>query len=300
MRMTRYFVLAFLFVMVAGLAQAGTVRIERVLEEGEDVSPMVMRSQAQAEGFAQAVVDEAALMLPGTLSEERIVALRNYLTGQAKPYIQGYKIVSSQVLETGVVLEMDVTVNKRTLRSGLKKLGLMRTVTTPQTGNVVWPEDVDEDTALKLNELMLMSGIKREEGALPMFTLVKADGKAYKARLETDDKEWMFINKDLDVVWVELWGRYFNQTDVSTAKVGKQMLTVSGWFSPDAVLEFDRVLKGWDNAVQDARLVELDMQPAGVGGTWEFRLVNGIRLAAELNDYLPQRGLTFQLSEDTP
>lgn len=299
MRMTRYFILAALCLAVlTSTALAGTVRIEKVLEEGEEKSPMLMRSEALAEGFAQAVVDEAARMLPGTLGEDRVVALRNYLTGYARPYIQGYKILFSEVLETSVTLEMDVTVNKKNLRSGLKKLGLMRTVNAPLPGGVIWPEDINEDTLLKLQELMVMSGIQQTEGALPAFTLEPGTGKTYKARLETSEKEWMFINKDISAVWVELWGRYFNQTDVAQAKVGALVLTIAGWFSPDAALEFDRVLHGWDSAVQDVKLVELDMQPSGVGGTWEFRLLSGERLASMLNGYLPQRGLTYQLSED--
>lgn len=290
---------AFCLLMLAGPVQAGTVRIEKMLEEGEERSPMLMRSEALAEGFAQAVVEEAVLMLPGSLSEERTAALHDYLTYFAKPYIQGYKILTSRVQKDGVLLEMDVDVNKRSLRTGLQKLGLMRTAGALMPGTVVWPEGLDEETLLKLQELMLMTGVVQTEGALPAFTLEPVEGKVYKARLETEDKEWMFINKNLTVVWVELWGRYFNQTDVAKARAGRQQLTVSGWFSPDAVLEFDRVLTGWDSAVQDVRLVELDMQAAGVGGTWEFSLISGERLASALNGYLPQRGLTFQLSEDS-
>ena len=74
---------------------------------------------------------------------------------------------------------------------------------------------------------------------------------------------------------------------------------MAGWFSPDAVLEFGRVLRVWDSAVQEVQLVEMDMQPSGVGASWEMRILNRDRLNMMLQGFLPQRGLSFQLSEDT-
>jgi hypothetical protein len=48
--------------------------------------------------------------------------------------------------------------------------------------------------------------------------------------------------------------------------------------------------------VQEVQLVELDMQPTGVGANWEVRVVNGERLDVLLRGFLPQRGLSYQMT----
>lgn len=281
--------------LLAGTAFAGEVRIFKPMEE--DMSAMQIRSQAMAEGFAQAVLDEARKMLPGNLDENRAELFRLYLVDHARPYIQGYKILSTEASDAGLILLLDVQVNKVSLRDGLKRMGFMETLSAPLAATVVWPEGLDDETRAVVDRLVLLTGIQPQADVLPKFLLEPGTEKGtFKARLETDDREWMVVGKEIPTVWFDLWGRYFSRSKDAGTRVDLQSLSVAGWFSPDAVLEFDRVLRSWDSSVQDVHLVEMDMQPTGVGATWTFRLLKADRLKMLLQGFLPQRGLSFKLA----
>ena len=290
-----FFLVLSIFVQT-GLAVAGEVRVFKPM--AEDMSPMQLRSQAMAEGFAQAVFEDAQLMLPGDLGEARSELFRQYLIQHAKPYIQGYNILSSQVMDAGLILRMNVKVNKKTLRDGLRRMGLFATIKTPQLASVTWPEDMDEAAMLELQGLVALSGLQLADAAYPSFALKSGPEKTYRARLVLEDREWVANGKDMSVVWFELWERFFTRSEMTASRPTAQTLSVTGWFSPDAVLEFDRVLRGWDSAVQEVRLIEVDMQPAVVGASWEVRIVDSDRLNMMLQAFLPQRGLSFQFAED--
>ncbi|QJB57856.1 hypothetical protein [Pseudodesulfovibrio sp. zrk46] len=302
MRKFRYTILLALAIacFVANSAIAGKVQV--FMPKHEDLSPMALRNKAMAEGFASAVLEEANVMLPAPLKELRAEAFKEYMQKHAKPYIQGYKILSVQDIEEGIILDLEVKVNRRSLRTGLKGMGLFVTSVEPLSASVIWPEDWSEtwgeEAMSKLHSLMILTGIQNTPEAYPAFKLEAGPENSFKGRLETDNQEWLSVNKDLAEVWFGLWKRYFSQEQAEQIRAGVRKLTISGWFSPDGVLEFDRVLQSWESAVQEVKLVELDMQPTGVGGAWEMRLISGERLDMLLRSYLPQRGLTYQLAED--
>ncbi|WP_319466647.1 hypothetical protein [uncultured Pseudodesulfovibrio sp.] len=290
------FVLLISLCAMASLASAREVRVFKPMEE--DMSPMQLRNEAMAEGFALAAIEEARLMLAGDLDEVRADLLKKYFMVHGKPYIQGYRIVASEAMDAGLILRLDVRINRKALREGLKRMGIAATVVQPQAATVTWPEDLPEEAVTELQGLVTLTGLQPEEGVQPAFTLEYGPEKAYKGRLVLDDREWMSINKDMTALWFELWARFFNRNEAAESRSGMMRLAVSGWFSPDAALEFDRVLRGWERAVQEARLVEVDMQPTGVGATWEVRLLDAARLDTLLKSFLPQRGLSYQLAKE--
>jgi len=283
-------------VIFPALSLAGKVEVYTVKKEG--VSPMELRNQALAEGFARAVADETQTLLGGALDANRLEAVRLYFVDHSKTYIQGYNILSSEDAEDGLMMTLDVRVNRRTLRDGLTRLGFFETVRTPQPAAVAWPEEITEEDLGKLQTLMVMSGLRRAAGVSPAFTLEYGPEGTYKGTLLLEGREWTSAGKDMSVVWTDLWTRYFTRPQDDAVGPKRQLLTISGWFTPDGVLEFDRVLKGWDYAVQDSRLVEMDIQPTGVGATWDMNILDSKRLATLLNAFLPQRGLSFQLNRD--
>jgi len=279
-------------------AFAGQVQVFEPAAEG--VSQPELREKARSQGFAQAVLDEADVMLSGKLSKERAVLFREYLTGHAEPFIQGYKVVSFQDFSEGLSLTMDVRVDRRTLRNSLGSMGFFATLSHPQSATVVWPGDLTDEELLALHHLISLTGIAPAEGASPVFTLERGDEKGiYRCRLSYDGEEWLAVNGDMAQAWFTLWPRFFNRPVAKAARAGGESLTVSGWFSADGVLEFDRVLHGWDAAVQNAQLVEMDMQPSGAGATWTLSVVNRKRLETQLNAFLPQRGLSFHLTDES-
>jgi len=276
------------------VVNAAPVEVFTVMEE--TMSPMELRALALNEGFAKAVTTEAQTMLGGGLAEDRAEFMRQYFVEHAKPYIQGYKVLSSRSFEDGLEMKLDVRINRRTLRDGLKAMGLFETVKAPQPASVSWPEDMTEEEIATLQGLMVLTGLEQRGGDAPAFTLEYGPEQTYKGRLVTADNEWSGAAKDMSVVWFRLWTRYFSREKADASPVVAQFLTISGWFTPDGVLEFDRVLKGWDSAVQDTRLVEMDIQPTGVSATWDMHVLDRSRLGMLLNSFLPQRGLSFQYS----
>jgi len=285
-----------IFLAQSGSVAAGEVRVFKPMEE--DLSPMQLRNQAMAEGFAQAVLEDAQVMLPGDMDEMRSELFKQYLIDHAKPYVQGYKVLSLQDMDAGLILRLDVKVNKKMLRDGLKRMGFFATIKAPQVVAIALPEGMDEEATAQLRGLVTLTGLQVADVMYPSFTLEFGPEKIYKARLVLKDREWVAMNKDLAVLWFDLWGRFFTRFELTAYRAKAQTLSVSGWFSPDAVLEFDRVLRGWDSAVQEVQLVEMDMQSTGVGASWEVRILNSDRLNMMLQAFLPQRGLSFQLSED--
>ncbi|EGB13522.1 putative lipoprotein [Pseudodesulfovibrio mercurii] len=297
--MRRYLFLFFIVCCLLSVRPvlAGQVQVFEPMAEG--MSQRDLRDKARAQGFAQAVLDEAKGMLSNKLPEERVALLKEYLLGHAEPFIQGYKIVSSQAFPEGLGLTLDVRVDRRSLRDSLGGMGLFATLSQPQAATVVWPGDLSDEEVQALQHLVKLTGIAPAQGASPVLTMERgADKGTWKCRLSYDGQEWMAVSPDMAKAWFDLWPRFFDRPTAQAARTGGETLTVSGWFSPDGVLEFDRVLHGWDSAVQNAQLAELDMQPSGAGAVWTLSVINRDRLEMLLNAFLPQRGLSFHLAAE--
>lgn len=296
MRIIRNILLTGLWLcLLASTAQAASVRVFKAGEAG--VSPMQLREGAMAEGFAQAVVDEARTMLPAELDEVRAELLRLYMVEHAKPYVQGYNIVSSEAMDAGLILNLDVIIDRTALREGLRQMGFYSTLSAPQPVNLVLPQNLTGEEGSALMDLVTLTGLRREAAGTPVFTLEKGAEGVFLAHLDAGADRWTARGKNMTTVWFDLWGRFFTRPEAAALRTDMRELSVAGWFSSDAALEFDRVLRGWDSAVQEVQLVELDMQPSGVGASWNLRLVSGERFAMLLGGYLPQRGLTHRLTE---
>ncbi|MUM78363.1 hypothetical protein GKC30_12030 [Pseudodesulfovibrio sp. F-1] len=299
MRIVRNIILTGLWLcLLASAAQAVSVRVFKAGEAG--VSPMQLRERAMAEGFAQAVLDESRALIPAELDEARAELLRLYMIDHAKPYVQGYKILSSEAMDAGLILSLDVIIDRTALRGGLRNMGFFTAMAAPQPVNLVVSGDLTQEEGSALVDLMALTGLRRETAGAPVFTLEKGGGGMFMAHLDAASGHWTARGEDLAPVWFELWGRFFTSPEATALRTDMRELSVAGWFSPDAALEFDRVLRGWDSAVQEVQLVELDMQPSGVGASWHLRLVNGERFAMLLGGYLPQRGLSHRLTEVGP
>jgi hypothetical protein len=294
MRVARLIIFLAVFLLMTASVQAVEVRVFKPTEE--DLFPMQLRNQAMAEGFAEAVLGEAVAMLPAGIDEARQGLLKEYFITHSKPYIQGYKILGSQAMEAGLILRLDVRVNRKALRGGLNKMGFFQTAQSPLSAAVSWPEDLDEEGLLVLQNLVVLTGITPQTGEFPSLVVSPGPEKTFKGQIFFEGKEFRSINKDVTELWFDLWAHYFTRAEAVANRDMPHELSITGWFAPDAALEFDRVLLGWESVVQEARLVELDMQPVGVGATWEIRTLNEERLKTMLHAYLPERGLSFLLS----
>jgi len=278
----------------SSIARAENVTIFQ--EKEENVSTMEQRQKAMNLAFAQAVVNESLKMLPGSLAEERQALLKLYYLDRAGNYVQGYRQISATPRDGGLSLTMDVTVNRRALRDSLKKLGVYYTVSQPVSASFHTQGNLDQQGIDELKSLMELSGIERGLDVLPEFHLQREGEKLWRGTLVMDGLQWTAVKKDVPEVWFDLWGRYFETRAKQDDSSSFTQLRVNGWFTPDGVHDFDRVLQSWDSAVQEVRLVEMEMLPSGVAAVWKLRVVNLALLRSRLDAFLPDRGLSYGVS----
>jgi hypothetical protein len=258
---------------------------------------MEARQKATDLAFAQAVENEAVKMLPGSLGEERRALLGEYYLERAGKYVQGYRKIGTKNItregEDGISLTMDVTVNRRALRSSLQRLGVYFTTLKPIAATFRSQDQLGQEDLDTLKSLMLLSGVERGLDVLPEFSLQREGDKLWRGVLVTQGHHWTAVKNEIAEVWFDLWGRYFETRAVAESSSGSTRLRVNGWFTPDGVHDFDKILQSWDSAVQDVELVEMEMLPAGVSAVWDIRVVNLALLRSRLDAFLPERGLNY-------
>lgn len=293
MRLLKYVVLM-LVLLGAHAAQAKFVEVFVPSEEG--MTSMQIRKKGTEEAFAQAVVDTAVEMLPATLSDDRIMLLREYFLDKAGGYVLGYKEISSLRQEQGLKLTMDVSVNRKALRTALQDMGVYYTASKPLPVTFRHQGELDPDNLQKVRELIELTGLKRDLDVQPEFLLQREGEKLWRGRLIFEGRDWVAVKKDIPELWFALWKRYFSRQEMRESASSATRLRVSGWFTPDGAQDFDRVLQSWVSAVQEVQLVEMEMLPSGVAATWEIRVVNSGLLQARLDAFLPVRGLNFGIN----
>ncbi|MBN2140916.1 MAG: hypothetical protein JW718_07910 [Desulfovibrionaceae bacterium] len=286
------------FLCLASLAwpaasSALEVNVLKPAEEG--VSPNQQRLQARDLGFLQAVVQTARGLLPEPLSEERLVLLEKYLAASAGKYVQGYKEVSAETSDQGLNLVLEVDVNRGELRKALQDMGLFMTGRDFESYCLRPGPGLTEADLQAIAEVSLLVGLRQAEGPYPCLELSRDPDGRLKGLLRVGGREWRSEDHNAAALWFTLWRGYFSGRTAASARSEDQVLKVSGWFAPDGAQEFDSVLRGWEGVVEDVRLIELDMQPSGIVGSWEIRVVNGAALETRLRQYLSARGLNFSL-----
>lgn len=260
----------------------------------QDLGIMQLRAKARESGFAQAVFREALKLLPAEPGPDQQARLQEYLTGRALQYVTGYQELGSAQDPAGLRLSMNVEVNRTALRDFLRRCGAYYTVGHPQVFDLLAAAPLTADQDRQLSDLALLGGLARQAGAQPEFVLERGPGALWKGTLRSATAQVSDLDADLSSLWLKLWGRWFAIQSASVAG-GGMILTVSGWFSPDGAAEFHRVLRSWDNAVQEAQLLELDLQTSGVTGIWRVRVLDAAALDGLLKGYLPSRGLSQTL-----
>lgn len=289
------------FLLAAGLflrpfsADAIVVQIYNSAEEG--VAGLELRTKTLDKAFGEAVFQDAVKILPCVVSPTRQEILKEYLETTAGQYVTGYKELSSKASKEGLEIKVDVEVNRRALREMLQKMGTYYTCGKNKSASVLVSGLDAPDEAKRLKGLMLLSGIRHADGALPEFTLVRGAEGRWEGGLRTSENKWTSSSDDIASVWSTLWGRYFSGRNSHGAGPASEILKVSGWFMPDGVYEFDHVLSGWEGVVEESELLDLEMRNAGITAKWSVRVTDLQLLKLKLREYLPGRGLNFTFSE---
>lgn len=285
-------------------AQAVKVQVFRPADPEKEVPQRVLREKAVNDAFAQALFSEASRMIPGTLSAARTEAVKESFGRHYEEYIVGYKDMNVQMAEDGVSVAVDVNVNRRTLRDALKKMGLFSsgevlTRISVDNGKYALTEEGQSAQDAEIDSLISMYGLGNATEAVTdnvaMFSVRHASKNRWSGELQSSRGKWFGSGSSMESVWRELWGKYFGSENIDAFTNPKAVLVVSGWFNPEGVREFGRKLKTWDSAVQEVKLLDVEMQPTAVSASWSLEISDQWVLRGYLNDYLPPRGLTFSL-----
>lgn len=283
--------------LVAGLflaspALAADIEIEVPRLEGE--SHQQLQARALQAAFTRAVYDEALGILPGDLQPLRRELLYDFLSSRSSRYIQGYSDVSQEPVSGGVRLYAKIIVNRTDLKKMLQDLGIFYTVDAFLPYTLSMGQGVGS-TGDEITKLQFLSGLSSIYGASPKLTLTRASGDAWAGHLESDSGEWRSRAKDLETVWLTLWGNYFSRTGL--AAKGKKALSVqvSGWKSPEDIRAFDEELKTWERTVSTSELVEVALDYGGATARWQILTDKLEEVREALTVRLSGQGLTVLL-----
>lgn len=300
----------FLAVVILGTANpanAVKVQIFKPVDPQKEVSPRVFRDEAVSQAFAQALFSEAMRMIPGSLSPERSEALKEAFGQRYEEYIAGYKDMDVKQSEDGVSVRIDVNVNRKSLRDALKKMGMFVSAGQMIPSNILVSNEKyslnDEQQAEqneKINSLIALYAIQNatvsgDVEKVVEFSVRHASKKRWNGEFKSTHGKWFASGTSMEKVWRNLWERYYGSQDTQALMNPKAVLVVNGWFNPEGVREFARKLKSWDSAVQEVQLLDVEMKPTAVSASWSLEVSDQWVLRSYLNDYLPPRGLTFNL-----
>ncbi len=287
-------------------AHAAKVQIFKPVDPERETAPRVLRDQAVTQAFAQALFAESVRMIPGSLSSERGEALKWMLGKNYEDYITGYKDMDVKQEDAGVSVSIDVNVNRKFLRESLYKMGLftaktegVETEINISNGKYPLNEKMQADQNEDVSRLISLYAVQNATGATgngtAVFNVSHVSSKRWSGDLKTAENKWFAAGSSLETVWTQLWEKYYAAHSADVLTNPKAVLVVKGWFNPEGVREFGRKLKSWDSAVQEVTLLDVEMQPTAVSASWSLEVSDQWILRSYLNDYLPPRGLSFNI-----
>lgn len=298
-------VLAAVLLGTVAPAYAAKVQIFKPVDPEKEVSSRVLQDQAVKQAFAQALFSESVRMIPGTLPSERGEALKWVFEKTYENYITGYKDMNVRQEQAGVSVSIDVNINRKFLRESLRKMGMF----SAESGMVEsqinisngkyelssWQQNNQDGEVQNLMTLYNVEKVVAAGNGTVVFNVNHVSKKRWSGDLKIGADKWYASGSDLESVWHQLWEKYYGAKSVDVLSNPKALLVVRGWFNPDGVREFGSKLKSWDSAVQEVVLQDVEMRPTAVSASWSLEVSDQWVLRSYLNDYLPPRGLSFEL-----
>ena len=288
-------VLMFSSLVQARVAQS--VWYESVPDGAEEGAYTVRsRSVALQRVFENAVFDESLEIIGYPITDVRQEELRKFLAPKAKTYVLSYRELGSTHMadEYGQEMSVEVSVNRTSLTSVIKRLGFFNTKTSPVVYNPQY-SGVQSETWEQLGHLHQLYGLRPDYNS-SLILVMNTVGNKWELSLQGAGAPISAESKNLDDAWYSVWGQYFSQSSnpqpVGNAQRG--VLQVRGWLFPDGVEAFDRVLRGWVGSASGARLEAVVVQSDSVSARWVVESKNIDLVLSKLSEYVNGRGLTYE------
>ena len=266
------------------------------------VPPLTSRESARMAAFGNAVVEEALEMLPGDITEARAELLREYLEPRASQFVLSYSVAGVETLEQGKRLTIDATLNKAALKRELKRIGIWFTVGERVTYNPQYT-DVPPELWEQLGRMHILYGLSPDSSSPVTLNIAHADEqwKLLLVRkggfLEADQTIGDATETTFTDAWHRVWGRFFAGISAEQSGGPATTLNIEGWFTPDSVEAFDRKLQSWEHLLDEASLLHVTIQPAGVSARWSLNVINPQALRRQLDTTLASQGLAYTLTD---
>ena len=286
--------------MFSSLAQARvaqSVWYESVPDGAEEGAYTVRsRSVALQRVFVNAVFDEALEIIGYPITDVRQEELRKFLAPKAKTHVLSYRELGSTHTADGYGQEMsvEVSVNRSSLTSVIKRLGFFNTKTAPVVYNPQY-SGVQSETWEQLGRLHQLYGLRPDYNS-SLILVMNTVGNKWELSLQGAGAPISAESKKLDEAWYSVWGQYFSQSSSPQPMGNAQrgVLQVRGWLFPDGVEAFDRVLRGWVGSAAGARLEAVVVQSDSVSARWVVESKNIDLVLSKLSEYVNGRGLTYE------
>jgi hypothetical protein len=260
------------------------------------------RQEAIEKGFDKALSMEVSAMAP--VSASRLEAVMGVLKGERDALVSGYGEVSTseRPLEDGTnataaFLSMDVRINAARLKTRLRELGVMSTLSAPQP-YVLRLSGVDPAETTGLGRLQELSGLRSVAAAdegVPVLSLSR--GGAWYAALTSGEWSATRSGKSLDEAWLSVWKDFFMRPSRQSAQGQGLEVRVSGWLSSMGPMEFDRLMDTWDAEIDHKDLLGVEMDGPGMTGDWRIRTGSRPAFEQRLGDAARAQGLSVEIRQ---
>lgn len=250
-------------------------------------------AKAREAAFVQALVLEAETIVPGDLSPEHQAALRKELADSARSLVLSYAAEHYEKEMGRIGYRADVVVNTAELKARLKRWGTFYTAGNP-VGFQLVTQGLTQEQRGEITHWEAVSGVQPQETESPELRAAFQEGR-WRLQLETAEEQWESVSAQLGTAWQSVWSRYFEQPEVQTRVVQRMKLDVSGWPTVEGALGWQHRLSQFDVSVDDATLLGLRVDEAGVRAQWRLDVLDASRLKARLGRLAPQQGVQFEL-----
>ncbi len=268
-----------------------------IVKDGEEIrefSATELRHEALLLGFAEAIAHVAIKQSQHSFSAKEKDVFRTFLKSCAKDWVLGYKEIAASATEDGLTMMLEVDVNKRKVRNFLEKIGLDKQNYPLRYFSVLAMPDLPPQDLEALQVLMQLFNIKNMSEAKAKLSLERLETGIVSCSLESEEGNWRAMDVDVPTAWFFLWEKYIAGFEKLLPDSGLE-LTVSGWFAPGGVQDFERVLQSWEDIIRTATLLDMDMKTAGICARWRVQPVNSSELELRLQKYLAPRNLSYIL-----
>jgi hypothetical protein len=286
----------FLLVVFLGLplaVQARSVEVRVTADDEDDSSLPSLRAEARDKAFVRAIVQESLSMLQEDILPGRVQVLRDHFEESPRRFVQRFSEKNVKETPTGLTMSVDVTLNRKTLKKELQRIGVFYTADAPRAYSLDLSGGTAEDLE-KLGRLQILTGVFVQSGVSPELTLEHGQDGLWKGWLSGNENLIMESSRNLDQVWFNLWSRHFSQGGAVDSLVSDVLLQAAGWESAEAARSFGESLKQWDKAVDSSWLLQISMDPDHVTAVWRIKTSRRQDLDVLLEESLSLRGISYR------